>query len=268
MKSILKWLLIVIPVVYCGLVAGLYFGQQRMMYPASTLRTAPADAGLPNAEEVVLTTADGERVIAWHVPPVGEKPVVIFFHGNGDTLAGRARRFRELTASGVGLIAVSFRGYAGSTGHPTEQGLRADGAAAYAFAVAHYRSSRIALWGFSLGTGIAVGLASEQTVAQLILEAPYTSAVEVAADLFPIVPVRLLMADELRSDQRIGAVKAPILIMHGARDQAIAISYGERLFAMAPPPKRFVRFPEGRHEDLEDYGVVATVLGFLDELRR
>jgi fermentation-respiration switch protein FrsA (DUF1100 family) len=82
------------------------------------------------------------------------------------------------------------------------------------------------------------------------------------------MPVRLLMKDQFHSDQRIQAVKAPILFLHGERDQAIPISIGERLFAMAPEPKRFVRFPLGRHEDLEGFGVVAVVLKFLAESSR
>lgn len=252
-------------VLYAGAVAALYAGQRHIMYPASAVRTAPGAAGLPQADEVTLETDDHEHLIAWHVPPSGDRPVVIFFHGNGDTLAGRARRFRELTAAGVGLVALSFRGYAGSTGAPSEPGLRRDAAAAYAFAAARYPASRIVLWGFSLGSGIAVALAAETPVARLVLEAPYTSAVDVAAGMFPMFPVRLLMKDPLRSDLRIAAVKAPILIMHGARDRVISIAHGERLFALAPEPKRFVRFAQGHHDDLEEHGAVAAVLAFLDE---
>src|SRR5260221_8953338 len=76
-------------------------------------RTAPAVAGLPEAQEVVLDTADGERVIVWHVPPRADKPVVLYFHGNGGSLRGRVDRFRALTADGTGLVALSYRGYGG-----------------------------------------------------------------------------------------------------------------------------------------------------------
>jgi len=122
----LKWIVIAVLFVYVGIVAGLYFGQRSLMYFPTTRRTAPADAGLPQAEEIVLDTSDGEKLIAWHVPPKAGQPVVLYFHGNGDFLAGLAGRFRKITASGVGLLALSFRGYAGSTGHPTEDGLHRD----------------------------------------------------------------------------------------------------------------------------------------------
>ena len=88
-------------------------------------------------------------------------------------------------------------------------------------------------WGFSLGTGPAVAIAAEHPIAKLILEAPYTSTVDVAASLMPIIPVRWLMRDQFRSDERIGKVTAPLLVMHGARDPGIAIRFGERLFALA-----------------------------------
>jgi fermentation-respiration switch protein FrsA (DUF1100 family) len=253
---------------YVGLVGALYVAQRSLMYFPTTRRTAPADAGFPQAEEVVLDTSDGEKVIAWHVAPKPTQPIVLFFHGNGDFLAGLIGRFHQIVAPGVGLLALSYRGYAGSTGYPTEDGLHRDALAAYEFAAGRYAPDRIVLWGFSLGTGVAVALAAKRPIAKLVLEAPFTSAADVASSFYPFVPVRILMKDQFHSDRHIQAVRAPILILHGERDQAVPISLGERLFAMAPEPKRFVRFPQGRHEDLGNYGVVAEVLKFPAEPHR
>src|ERR1700704_4506720 len=183
--TVLKWLLIVVSAGYvCGLL-GLFFAQRAVLFPAPTsARTAPQAAGFPEAEEHILTTADGEQVIVWHVPAKPGHPVVIYFPGNGDFLAGCVGRFRDITADGTGLVALSYRGYAGSSGRPSEQGLLLDAAAAYAFTAPRYGADRIIVWGFSLGTGVAVALAAEQPVARLILEAPYTSIVDVAASGF------------------------------------------------------------------------------------
>src|SRR6202048_3048464 len=120
----------------------------------------PAVAGLPQAEEVLLDTADGERVIVWHIPPRGEKPVILYFHGNGGALAWRGERLHSLTANGDGLVALSYRGYGGSSGRPRGAGLMEDARAAYAFAAARYPADRIVAWGESLGSGVAVALAA------------------------------------------------------------------------------------------------------------
>jgi fermentation-respiration switch protein FrsA (DUF1100 family) len=265
---VLKCVVIVAAVVYLGGVAFLFFKQRAMLFPIPPVgRTPPADAGLPEAEEHVLTTDDGEKVIVWHVPARPGHPVVLFFPGNGDFLAGRVPRFRAITSDGTGLVALSYRGYAGSSGQPSEEGLLKDGAAAYAFAVARYQPDRIVAWGFSLGTGVAVALASEHAIGKLILEAPYTSTVDVAASLFPIVPVRLLMRDPFHSDRRITHVTAPLLIMHGDHDEAIPILFGERLFALAREPKQFVRLPGGGHENLDDFGAIETARHFIGGLK-
>ncbi|MFH1343078.1 MAG: alpha/beta hydrolase [Pseudomonadota bacterium] len=261
---VLKWLLIVVLVGYLGGLAALFLLQRSFLFPIpQTARTTPAAAGFPAVEEHLLTTDDGEKVIVWHHAARPGQPVILYFHGNGDFLAGFFGRFRELIADGTGIVALSYRGYAGSSGHPSEQGLLRDAAAAYAFAAARYSADRIMLWGFSLGSGVAVALAAEQPVGKVILEAPYASIAEVAASVFPIFPVRLVMRDPFHSDQRITRVKAPLLFMHGARDETIPIVFGERLFALAPEPKQFIRFSEGGHNDLDAYGATATVRQFI-----
>jgi uncharacterized protein len=262
--TILKWLVVLASIGYLGGLVALFFLQRSFVFPIpQTVRTAPEAAGFPEAEEHILATADGENVIIWHVPAKPEHAVVLYFPGNGDFLAGRGSHFRAMTADGSGLVALSYRGYAGSSGQPSERGLLLDAAAAYAFTAARYSADRIVAWGFSLGSGVAVALAAEQPVGKLVLEAPYTSIVDVAASLFRSVPVRWLMRDQFRSDERIARVTAPLLIMHGARDSVISIKLGERLFALAREPKQFVRFPEGGHDNLDNYGAVETARQFI-----
>jgi len=266
--TILKWLVVLISIGYVGGLAVLYFVQRALIFPIpQTVRTSPEAAGFAEAEEHILTTADDEKVIVWHVPAKPGHAVVIYFPGNGDFLAGLVSRLRAITADGTGLVALSYRGYAGSSGRPSERGLLRDAAAAYAFTSARYKSDRIVLWGFSLGSGVAVALAAEQPVGKMILEAPYTSIVEVAASAFRIVPVRWLMRDQFRSDERIAHVSAPLLIMHGAHDATISIGLGERLFALSHEPKQFVRFPEGGHDNLATYGAIETARQFIGASR-
>ena len=263
--TILKWLIVLLLVGYLGGVAVLFFRQREFVFPIPPVgRTSPQAAGFPQAEEHVLISADGEKVIAWHVPAKPGHPVVLFFHGNGDTLAGLVGRFRGITADGTGLVALSYRGYAGSSGAPSEEGLLRDAAAAYSFATARYEPQRIVAWGFSLGTGVAVAIASEQAIGKLVLEAPYTSIADVVAPHYWFAPVRLLMRDQFHSDRRIARVTVPLLIMHGTDDQTVPFVLGERLFALAREPKRFVRIPGGGHNDLASFGALEIARQFIN----
>jgi len=258
-----KCLIITLLVGYGAIAALAYVAQRSLMYFPERTRTAPAAAGFPQAEEIELTTSDGERVIAWHVPPRDERPVVLYFHGNGGALSWRAERFARLVADGTGLLGLSYRGYGGSTGSPSEAGLLRDAEAIYAYAVARYPAERLVPLGESLGSGVAVALAAEHKVGKVILEAPFTSAVDIGAAAYPFLPVRLLMHDTFRSDERIGKVTAPVLVLHGERDTVVPIRYGERLYALISAPKKFVRFREGHHSDLDSHGAQAAVRDFL-----
>jgi fermentation-respiration switch protein FrsA (DUF1100 family) len=263
--TVLKWLLILLAVGYVGGLAAMFLLQRAILFPIpSSERIAPAAAGFPDVEEHVLTTADGEKIIVWHMPAKPGRPVILYFHGNGDYLAGFFARFRDFIADGTGIVAPAYRGYSGSTGKPSEQGILHDAEAALAFTAARYQADRIVVWGFSLGSGAAVALAAEHPVSKLILESPYSSIADVAASAFPIFPVRLLMRDPFRSDQRIARVKAPLLVMHGARDATIPMVFGERLFTLAAEPKQFVRFPDGGHNDLDYFGASIVARRFID----
>lgn len=259
----LKSVLLVALICYAGLVAVMYLAQRALMYFPYTVRIAPQDADFPQASEVELKAADGVRILAWTVAPKPGQPVILYLHGNGGSLAHRVSRFRRLIDDGTGLVALSYRGYGGSDGSPTEQGLIADARAAYDFARTTYPDSKIVLWGESLGSGVAVAIAGEKDVAAVILEAPFTSAADVAFAAYPFLPVSLLMKDQFRSDARIGRVKAPVLIMHGERDRVVPFRQGERLSAMANEPKRFVRFPDGGHEDLDRFDHLKAARDFL-----
>ncbi len=264
--TVLEWLLIVVALGYALLLLLMLLFQRKLMYFPDRRRHAPAAAGFPQAEEVPLQSSDGEKLTAWHVPPRGDKPVVLYFQGNAGALDLRVGRFAWVVADGTGLVALNYRGFGGSTGKPSEQGLIRDAVAAYEFAVARYAPHRLVAWGESLGTAVAIALAATHEVGGLILDAPFTSAADVGAAAYPFAPVRWLIRDPFHSHERIGKVKAPILALHGERDRVIPIRFAEKLYALAPEPKRMVRFPLGAHVDLDDHGAVEEVRGFLATL--
>lgn len=263
---LLLWFVGLLAFGYGLIVLFMYFSQRSFLYFPERERTAPAAAGFAAARELTLETADGERVIAWHLPPEGDRAVILYFHGNGGSLRLRAERFAAMTADGTGVVALSYRGYGGSSGTPSEQGLIRDAEAAYRFAAEYYPARRIVPWGESLGTAIAVAIAAEHPVGGLILESPFTSTADVAATIYWFLPVRPLMQDQFHSDERIVRVTAPVLVMHGDHDATVPIGYGERLFAMIKAPKQFVRFAGGGHSDLDAFGALDAVRNFLNKL--
>lgn len=253
---------------YLAMLGLLYLRQRELLYPRDPTKADIATAGLVAAQEAIIATADGERLVAWIVPPRADKPVLLYFHGNAGNLAraGRTGRFRTLTEDGTGLFAVSYRGYGGSTGRPSEDGLLQDARAAYGAAADRFGAGRLVGYGESLGTGVVLKLAAEVPLQAVLLEAPYLSTAAVAQGVYPYVPVRLLMKDQFRSDEIIGRVKAPLLVMHGERDSVVPFTQGLALYGLANPPKRFLRFPAGRHEDLPDHGSLAEVRRFLADV--
>jgi uncharacterized protein len=261
--TVLKWCAVAVVCLYLGVAAVLYVAQRSMMYFPETIHTTPAQAGLPEAEEITLKATDGVSLVGWHVAPRGDKPVIVYFHGNGGALRYRVGRFRKLISDGIGIVAIEYRGYGGSGGSPTERGLIADGEAAYAFAAGRYNTQRLVLWGESLGAAIAVRLAAEKPVARVILEAPFTSAAAVAGLRYWYLPMRLLIKDQYRSDEFIGRVTAPVLILHGVHDHVVPFAMGMRMFELTKAPRHIVRFLDGDHENLDANGALRAVGEFL-----
>jgi fermentation-respiration switch protein FrsA (DUF1100 family) len=153
-----------------------------------------------------------------------------------------------MAEAGMGLLAIEYRGYASSTGSPSEHGLKLDGEAAYAAAIAWgVAPERIVALGESLGSGVAVALAARHKVGALVLDSPYSSIADVAAAAYWFVPVRALLRDPFHNDLLIGLVQAPTLIVHGTKDVVVPIRFGEKLFALANPPKEFWRVEGATH---------------------
>lgn len=245
-----------------GLVAGYlllvlagYLLQRRFIYYPTPQRVLPAQAGMTGVEERMLTMPDGVRVVAWYAKAKPGRPTLLYFHGNGGSVAGRGNRIRAYTAMGWGVYMMSYRGYGGSGGTPSEQANVSDARIAYgALLLEGVAPETLILYGESLGSGVAARLASERKAAGLVLEAPYTSIVEIARAQFPWLPAGLFLTDRYETDKVLPQVRMPLLILHGRLDGLIPIEMGERLLAIANPPKELVAFPEGRHNNLYTAG--------------
>ncbi len=249
-------LIMLIPIlIVLGLVAALatlYVKQRSLLYFPSRIVGTPAESGLGSAEVISLKTRDGEAVSGWYLKGRNDK-IIVYFHGNGGNIATRAYRFQDLNERGFSVLAIDYRGYGDSFGTPTETGLHTDADAAYDFAVAKgFTGDRILLFGESLGSGVALELASRSPVTGIILDSPYSSVVDVAAGRFPFLPVRQLMHDQFRSDLWIKAIKVPMLIMHGTDDIVIPIVYARRLAALGGDKVTYIEVPGGGHLAWDD----------------
>ena len=250
---------------YCAAVGFLALQQRRFLYFPDTTRPVLPATVVPTARTLTVHTEDRLDLLAWLAPPANDaQPVVLYLHGNGGNIGYRAMRFARLSRLGWGVLLLEYRGYGGNPGAPTEAGLYADARAGYAMLLASGISAqRIVLWGESLGSGVAVHLATEVEVGTVLLEAPYTSILAIAQQRFPVVPVALLLRDRFDLIDRIGAVRAPVLVMTGAKDAIVPPSMGRAVFAAAPEPKLFWLAPNAGHNDLAEAGAFDVVQNFV-----
>jgi len=207
------------------------------------------------AADVWLDTADGVRIHAWHLGR-DEGLITLFFHGNAGNVTDRAPHFHEITAAGSSVLMPDYRGYGKSAGRPTERGLYRDADAAYDFLLkTGHRPDQIVIHGESLGSAVAVNLAARRKCAGVVLEAPFTSARDVARTVLPVLGPALVWGFD--SLEKIGRIRAPMLFIQGGRDEIIPLRLGQELYASAPEPKSFWVVPGAGHNDIVETGGAA-----------
>ncbi|AWJ86594.1 alpha/beta hydrolase (plasmid) [Azospirillum sp. TSH58] len=242
-----------------------YVFQDRLIFPAIPLAQRPEEVGVGDMAVVSVRTRDGLDLLGWHKAPAAlGKPTLLLFHGNGETVAWNGHIARALIDAGYGVFMAEYRGYGGNPGKPSEAGLYEDGRAAMDFLEA--AGARVVLHGYSLGSGVAVQLATERRVEAVILAAPYTSIADIGGRLLPILPVRSMIRHPFDSFSKIGQIKAPLLIYHGTIDRVIPADHSERLLATASAPKKFIALEGADHVGLWNSGGDRAVLTFLEEL--
>jgi hypothetical protein len=214
-------------------------------YPEGDWRSQAA----MGAQDVWLESAGRVKLHAWWIARPGSKLATLFLHGNAGNITHRAAHAREIVAAGSSLLLLDYRGYGKSAGRPSEAGLYADADAGYQHLLARgYKSERIVLHGESLGAAVVVDLASRRSSAGVVLEAPFTSARDVAGKILPLIGPLVVWSYDSRA--KIGRVRAPLLIMHGGRDEIIPIEMGRALFNAANTSKSFWPVAGAGHNDI------------------
>lgn len=223
-----------------------------------------------NAEEIWLTTMDGVKLNAWllHAPNRAPVGTVLYSHGNGGNLTYVRGVAEDLTQHGLDVLIYDYRGYGRSEGKiPEENQLYADGDAAYDFLTKQQNiaPNKLAIYGLSLGTTVATDLAARRPCAALVLEAPLSSASDMADEILPILPHALhgLLNNKFESARKISNVKSPVLIAHGDADEIIPTAQGRKVFAAANEPKKLLIVPRGGHWLPGEKGYIDTVANFI-----
>lgn len=207
-------------------------------------------------EDVWLQTSDGVRINAFYRPNAASKRVLLWFHGNAENIGYDLDQLRTFAKIGVNILLVDYRGYGRSEGSPNEAGVYRDADAAYDYLInqRHFRAQNIIVYGHSLGGAVAVNLASRRQCGGLIVQSSFTSAPAMARRMFAIPFLGYAAKSRFNSLQKIRGVHAPILIVHGTRDEVVPFAMGQQLFASAPQPKRFYSIEGAGHNDLMEVG--------------
>jgi len=238
---------------YAVLAAALFFYQPNLLYfpdmPTREIEMSPGDIGL-DFEPLTLTTRDDEQLDAWFIPAEPARGVLLFCHGNAGNISHRLESIRLFHELGLSVLIFDYRGYGQSSGKPTEKGTYRDADAAWDYLVTQrgIPAEQIILFGRSLGAPIAADLATRQSAAGVILESAFTSVPDVAAQLYPWLPVRWLSRYQYDTRKKLADIHSPVLIAHSRNDEIISYSNGERLFEAANEPKQFLQL-RGGHND-------------------
>jgi fermentation-respiration switch protein FrsA (DUF1100 family) len=271
MYSFVKFLVLLLAAAICAL-GMIWLFQRKLIYIPMGKRVPRAESVLPGAREVSFETDDGLTLGGWFVPADGDAAgTVIVFNGNAGNRSFRAPLAAALARHGYSVLLFDYRGYGGNPGRPSEEGLLADGRAARAWLESRsdVDPARIAFFGESLGAAVALALAIEKPPAALVMRSPFASLVAVGQLHYPFLPVSLLLSDRYPSMERIGNLRAPLLVISGESDIIVPSSQSRELFEAAPPGrKRFLSFPGTGHNDYELLAgsrLIEETVGFLDD---
>jgi fermentation-respiration switch protein FrsA (DUF1100 family) len=236
-----------------GSIALLFAAQRRLLYRRNHFYTSLAAAHANNAlREFPVRTKDAIDLKGWYAPATAKPFTIVYFHGNADRLSTAAQIADPYINAGYGFLVAEYRGYSGLPGAPTETGLYEDGRAYLRGLISSgIKPEQIVVFGFSLGTGVAVQMATEFHVGGVMLAAPYLSIPKLAQVHYSFFP-SFLVLDRYDNETKIKDTHAPLLIVNGTDDQVIPPAQGKQLYARANEPKEFHSVPDRGHSDLFD----------------
>ena len=248
LRRIFLYVFLSLIILYLSICAYMYIFQRNFLYHPYKNNYLRGEKLNAEIKEIFIPSTEGITLKSWFYKNSNNKYTVLFFHGNAGELGNRIYKLNELKNLNLNYLIISWRGFSGNKGSPTEQGLYNDAKSAVEWLEKNnIKKNKIILYGESLGTGVAVEIGQNQDFAGIILESPYTSIVDAAKIYYPYLPVDLILKDKYLSLKKIKNINSPVLLMHGGADIIIPIAMGKKLFNEIQS-KKYGYFPQSdRH---------------------
>ena len=266
-KNFLLQIIIVTSLVYLSVLVFLYFFQRNLLYLPNE-NNYFSDKLKVDIEEVQINTSDDINLLGWfHKKDLNRFKTIVYFHGNAGKLENRIYKLNHFKDMDVNFLIISWRGFSGNPGKPSEKGLYKDGKSAIAWLKnIGLVEKDIILYGESLGTGVATQIAQNKKFAGLILETPFTSMVDAAKNFYPYIPVGLILKDRYENDKKIKNINIPILVMHGEADQIVPFKMGKKIYKIANQPKYSYFTKYDNHMMEYDEKLILALNSFINSL--
>ena len=242
----------------------LFIFQRRIVFNKSGHPGSPGDYNLINAKEVFITTDDGINLLSWYSQGDKKLPLLVYFHGNSFHIGDRAHRIEKYMSKNWNVLLISWRGFGGNNGNPTEKNLYKDGEAVLKWIKekTNFKLNQIIIYGESLGSGVAVELGTKYHFLSIVLEAPFTSIEDIAKKRYRIYPTKYLVKDKFDNFNKIDSLKSPLLIISGKKDEILPHDHSIKLYEKANVQKKCVFIDEAIHNNLYDFGIEKDVIEF------
>ena len=242
--------------------------QRRILFNTSGHPGAPRDYNLFSTQEIYIPTKDNISLLSWLNIGSNKLPLLVYFHGNSFHIGDRAQRIQKYIDKNWNVLIVSYRGFGGNKGVPTEKNLYADGESVLKWISNNtkFKHNQIVVYGESLGSGVAVELGTKYNFLSVVLEAPFTSITDIAKKRYKIYPIKLLLKDKFDNLSKIDKIKSPLLIISGKKDEIVPHNHSIELINKAIVKKKGVFIDEAIHNNLYDFGIEKHVMRFNLEL--
>ena len=224
-------------IIYFIILFATYIFQRNLLYHPQE-NNYSGDQLRVSIEKVIIKTRDNIELIAWYHKKNNNNKTILFLHGNAGSFENRVHKINHFKDMNVNFLLLAWRGFNGNKGSPSEKGLYKDARSAVDWLkFKGIEKNHIIIYGESLGTAVAVEIAQNKNFAGIILESPFTSMIDAGKNVYPYLPIRLLLKDKYESDKKIKNINSPILIMHGKVDNIVPFYMGEKMYELANQPK-------------------------------